>query len=380
VPEGTILIVDDEPANLAVLSALLGPDHTVRACKSGELALAACTRDPRPDLILLDVMMPGMDGWEVLARLKVDPETRDIPVIFVTALDEDAQEERGLELGAVDYIAKPVSPPIVQARVRAHLEIKRARDRLKEQNEWLEAEVARRVSENLLVQDLSLGLMAELAETRDADTGNHIQRTQAYVGALARRMARDPRYAAELGPEGISCIVKASPLHDIGKIAIPDSILLKPGKLTAPEWEVMKTHARVGGNVIRRAIFKTFSLAGAQYGAAKPESLAFLEAAKVIAETHHEKWDGSGYPDGLAGMDIPLPGRLMALADVYDALTTPRVYKAAWTTEDAAAAIREGRGSHFDPDLVDAFDAVRDSFESIHRTLADGGTPDEVPS
>ena len=367
----TVLIVDDEPTNLAVLSNLLAPSYTVRACKSGEQTLAAVGRDPRPDLILLDVMMPGMDGWEVLRRLKDDAATADVPVIFVTALDEDAQEERGLALGAVDYIAKPISPPIVLARVKAHLEIKQARDRLKTQNEWLEAEVARRMSENLLVQDLSLGLLAELAETRDTDTGNHIQRTQAYVGSLARRLQVHPDYADVLDDAAITRLVKASPLHDIGKIAIPDAILLKPGSLTPEEWAVMQTHARVGGTVIRHAIDKTLSLAGAHLGATKPESLVFLETAEVIAESHHEKWDGSGYPAGLAGADIPLPGRLMALADVYDALTTPRVYKAAWTPEEAAATIRKGRGTHFDPDVVDAFELARESFEGIHRALAD---------
>lgn len=377
-PDETILIVDDEPINLSVLSRLLGPRYEVRACKSGQQALEAAARDPRPDLVLLDVLMPGMDGYEILSRLRDDPQTRDIPVIFVTALGGDQDEERGLGLGAVDYIAKPISSAIVLARVRAQLELKRARDRLQTQNDWLEAEVARRMSENLLIQDLSLGLIAELTETRDADTGNHILRTQAYVGILARRLQSHPGHAAELDDVSLTRIVKASPLHDVGKIAIPDSILLKPGSLTAAEWEVMQTHARIGGDVIRRAIEKTLHVTASGSHAGKPESLAFLEVAGIIAETHHERWDGSGYPDGLAGGDVPLPGRLMALADVYDALVTPRVYKDPWPLDKAAGLILEERGSHFDPDVVDAFAAARDEFEAVHVELADVDDAEEA--
>lgn len=370
-PSSTILIVDDEPTNLSVLSQLLSPSYQVRACKSGEQALRSASREPRPDLILLDVMMPGMDGYTVLSTLLDGESTRDIPVIFVTALDDELDEEKGIRLGAVDYITKPIKPAIVQARVKAHVEIKHARDRLKIQNVWLETEVARRMKENLLVQDVSLCVMAQLAETRDSDVGNHILRTQAYVEVLARQLSSRAGFASDLDELRLTRIVKASPLHDIGKVGIPDHILLKPGKLTPEEWEIMKTHTRIGGDAIRHAMDKALSLNKLQTGETIPESLAFLEMAQIIATGHHEKWDGTGYPDGLAGRAIPLPARLMALPDVFDALTTPRVYKKPWSTEEAADHIVQQKGMHFDPEIVEAFEAVRQEFQVIQRDLAD---------
>lgn len=395
--KATILIVDDEPANLAVLNQLLMPDYRVLACKSGEQALQTAVKEPGPDLILLDVMMPGMDGYAVITRLREDEKTNDIPVIFVTALDDAVDEEHGLELGAVDYIAKPVKPAILKARVGTHLEIKWARDRLKNQNVWLEAEVARRMHENVLIQNISLCALAQLAETRDSDTGNHILRTQAYVEAIARKLQNHPRFAPELDEVQLMRIVKAAPLHDIGKVGIPDRILLKPGKLTEEEWAIMKDHCRIGaeaignaiehvtteerdamkehcrigGEAIGRVMEKADSMMADPVIEKRPESLAFLEVARVIAMSHHEKWDGTGYPEGLAGTAIPLPGRLMALADVFDALTTARVYKKAWTMEDAVACILEEKGKHFDPDIVDAFYEIRDTFDEIRRCLAD---------
>ncbi|MDD2463023.1 MAG: response regulator [Desulfobulbus sp.] len=371
-----ILIVDDEPANLTVLSALLRPFYTVRACKSGPQALEAASREPRPDLILLDVMMPGMDGFSVLGRLRQQPDTADIPVIFVTALDDTLDEEHGLQQGAVDYITKPIKPTVVLSRVQVHVEVKQARDRLKSQNAWLEDEVKRRMSDNLLIQDVSLAAMAQLAETRDSDLGNHIARTQAYVNALARRLQKHPDYAARLDENSLTRIVKAAPLHDIGKIGIPDNILLKPDKLSRDEWSCMQTHCQVGGNAIERAIAATLPHYNTTSTNAKPESLLFLEVAKEIALFHHEKWDGSGYPFGLAGEQIPLSARLMALADVFDALTTPRVYKRPWSIEEATALIFEQRGKHFDPAVVDAFEAEFQTFIRIQQQLADGATED----
>jgi putative two-component system response regulator len=367
----TILIVDDEPANIAVLNQLLSTKYRVLASKTGEQALLNASREPGPDLILLDIMMPGMDGYTVLSRLRENEKTREIPVIFVTALDDTVDEERGLELGAVDYITKPIKPAIVKARVMAHLEIKHARDRLKDQNIWLEAEVARRMQENILIQDLSLCALTQLAETRDSDTGNHIFRTQSYVEALARNLQSHPLFASELDELHLIRIVKASPLHDIGKVGIPDAILLKPGKLTPEEWEIMQNHTRIGGDAIRNAIEKATVSNKFRDNKTNPESLVFLEVARVIATSHHEKWDGTGYPDHLEGPAIPFPARLMALADVYDALTTPRVYKKAWTTEEAVQCIIEQKGKHFDPIVVEAFESMRNTFENIQHTLAD---------
>jgi putative two-component system response regulator len=371
VSSSTILIVDDEPANLSVLSQLLSPSYLVRACRSGEHALQSVGREPRPDLILLDIMMPEMDGYTVLSRLQEDDHSREIPVIFVTALDDEVDEEKGLRLGAVDYITKPVKPAIVLARVRAHVEIKQARDRLKTQNTWLEAEVVRRMRENLLIQDVNLCAMAQLAETRNVGVGNHILRTQAYVEVLACQLRLHPGFASDLEGVRLTRIVKASPLHDIGKIGIPDHILLKPGKFTPEEWEIMKMHTRIGGDAIRHAMAKAVNLNVGQTGDTKPEALAFLEVAAIIATSHHEKWDGTGYPDGLAGRAIPLPARLMALPDIFDALTTAREYKKAWSTEDAVACIRQQKGMHFDPEIVEAFEAVREKFENIQQNMAD---------
>lgn len=365
----TILIVDDEPANLMVLSQLLRPMYRVLASKTGELALQSALMNPRPDLILLDVMMPEINGYTVLSRLQADENTRDIPVIFVTALDDSMDEEKGLELGAVDYITKPIKPAIVKARVKAHLEIKQSRDRLKDQNAWLEAEVSRRMRENILVQDISLCALAGLAEARDSDTGNHIMRTQAYVDALARQLQLNPRVFHELDEATLTRIIKAAPLHDIGKVGIPDHILLKPGKLTPEEFEIMKGHCAIGGRAISGAINRVRGTNSKLE--VPPESLAFLEVARDIAVSHHEKWDGTGYPEGLSGALIPLPARLMAVADVYDALVTPRVYKDPWRVDDAVRFILDQKGKHFDPDIVDAFSTVRKTFETIGRKLSD---------
>ena len=369
--KAVILIVDDEPTNISVLSQLLKETYRVRACKSGEQAPAALDMVPRPDLVLLDVMMPGMDGYAVLDRIRANPKNRDIPVIFVTALNDDLDEEKGLRLGAADYITKPIRPGIVLARVRTHLEIKRARDRLAEQNVWLEAEVVRRTSENDLIRDVSLRVLSELAETRHKDAGDHIARTQSYIEAVARRLRMGSAFQAELNEPNLERIVRASPLHDIGKVGIPDSILLKPGPLAPDEWAIMKTHCRIGADAIARAIGSARRERPDRATGSTPEALSFLEMARIIALSHHERWDGTGYPDGLAGDAIPLPARLMAVADVFDALTSPRVYKAPWSFDAAAEYIVRNSGTHFDPDIVAAFDAERGTFGDICRRATD---------
>ena len=364
----TVLVVDDTPQNITVLGELLHPYYTVRATNSGERALQAVRSEPQPDLVLLDVMMPGMDGYEVLRRLKTDKATQNIPVVFVTALGDEQNEEHGLELGAVDYIAKPFKPAIVLARVRTHLELKQARDRLAHQNEWLEQEVARRMSENLLIQDLSMRALACLAEARDTDTGNHILRTQTYIATLGRHLRQHERFRDALSGKQIDRIVKAAPLHDLGKVGIPDAILLKPGRLTPEEMEVMKTHPSIGAAAIEKAMKESLAAADEAMAAQASGAFAFLQTARDIALTHHEKWDGSGYPQGLQGDAIPVSGRLMALADVFDALICRRVYKEAMPIEQATEIIVAGRGKHFDPDVVDAFLACRDEFlEIAHR-------------
>jgi len=352
----TLLIVDDLPENLAVLSGLLrDAGYRVKAAHSGRVALRYALQEPRPELILLDVMMPEMDGYEVLARLRADPVTRDIPVIFLTALADVAAEQCGLELGAADYIAKPYSPPIVLARVKTQLELKRAHDWLKDQNAFLDAEIARRMAENERIQSVSIMALANLAETRDPETGNHILRTQSYVRLLAERLRQHPRFAAFLSGRNIELLTRSAPLHDIGKVGIPDNILLKPGSLNIDEWRIMKTHAKLGSDAIERA------------EGASGDPLPFLMLAKEIARWHHEKWDGSGYPDGLAGEAIPPAARLMALADVFDALISWRVYKKPLPFDEARDIIAAGRGTHFDPDVTDAFLAGFDAFVTIAR-------------
>ena len=355
----TILIVDDTPENLAVLGELLQPTYRVRAANSGRRALQIAVVEPIPDLVLLDVMMPEMDGYAVLQQLRADERTRHVPVIFVTAMDSTEDEEHGLDCGAVDYITKPIRPAIVLARVRTQLEIKQARDILRDQNAYLEAEVARRMSENQLIQEVSIHALARLAETRDPETGNHLRRTQEYVRTLAQGLRHHPRFAAALDERTIDTLARSAPLHDIGKVGIPDDILLKPGKLTPEEWVVMKTHAAIGAEAIAQA----------ERDAARP--VAFLALAKEIARHHHEKWDGSGYPDGLAGDTIPISARLMALADVYDALISRRVYKDGMSHEAAAEIILAGAGQHFDPDVVAAFTAIQDQFQAIAQRYAD---------
>jgi putative two-component system response regulator len=371
----TVLVVDDEPLNVAVLSELLSPEYRVLGARSGPVALELVGSAP-PDLILLDVMMPDMDGYAVLAALRQHPGTQAVPVIFVTALGTEVDEERGLTLGAADYIAKPVKPAVVLARVRTQIELKLARDRLAGQNRWLELELSRRLRDSEVAQDLTLGALAELAETRDSDTGNHILRTQEYVDTLAGQLLQHPDFVQALGGPWRGRIVKAAPMHDIGKIGIRDELLLKPGRLTPTEFHEMKTHAAKGADALDRTIQKVLAKHVDRSGLAQeqtdlPESVQFLQMARTIARSHHERWDGRGYPDGLVGDAIPVAARLMALADVYDALTTRRVYKDAWPLQATAEHIESESGGHFDPRVVAAFQAVRSQFELIARRLAD---------
>jgi putative two-component system response regulator len=354
-----ILVVDDNPDNMTVVSDILSPAFNVLVANSGARALQIVTQEPRPDLILLDIMMPEMDGYAVLALLKSNPHTRDIPVIFLTAMDSTEDEERGLTLGVVDYITKPIRPPILLARVQTQLELKKARDILKNENAYLESEVTKRMKENELIQDVSIRALARLAEIRDQETGNHILRTSLYVKELARILQNDPRYANFLTDRTITLLTKSAPLHDIGKVGIPDEILRKPGKLNDEEWAVMKTHAQLGAHAIELAEKDTET------------SLDFLAFAKEIAHWHHEKWDGTGYPDGLKFDEIPLSAKLMAIADVFDALVSKRVYKEAFSYELTRKIIEDGRGTHFDPNLVDAFLANYDRFIKIAEVYRD---------
>ncbi len=355
----TILVVDDATENIDILSGVLADDYRIRVATSGEKAIKIVYSDDPPDLVLLDIMMPGLSGYETCRRIKANPDRRRIPIIFVTAMSTVEDESLGLSLGAVDYITKPISPPLVLTRIRNHLTLKAASDFLRDRNSYLEQEVTRRTRELSLIQDATIVAMASLAETRDNETGNHIRRTQSYLRLLARHLQSNPHYAAELTDENIDLMYKSAPLHDIGKVGIPDRILLKPGKLTPAEFEVMKTHTTLGREAISRA--------EALFGV----SARFLRFAKEIAYSHQEKWDGSGYPLGLSGERIPLSARLMAVADVYDALISKRVYKAAVSHLDAVEALRAGSGTHFDPNIIEAFLALQDEFRNIAQRFAD---------
>ena len=358
-PRPTVLVVDDTPDNLALMQLLLRDTYKVKAANNGERALKIAASEQPPDLILLDIMMPGIDGYEVCRRLKAEPATRNIPVIFLTAKSEVADEQLGFELGAVDYITKPISPPIVLARVKTHLAQKATAEFLRDKNAFLEQEVERRSREVMAIQDVTILAMASLAETRDNETGNHIRRTQHYVQALARRLSNHPRFASYLTVPTIKLLFKSAPLHDIGKVGIPDRILLKPGKLTPEEFEIMKTHTTLGRDAIAHA--------EQQLGV----DVGFLTIAKEIAYSHQEKWDGSGYPEGLQGEQIPISARLMAVADVYDALISRRVYKEPMPHEQAADIIRQTAGRHFDPDVVEAFLDIQETFRAIAAAYAD---------
>jgi putative two-component system response regulator len=355
----TLLVVDDTPENLSLLSALLSPHYRVKVAINGQRALDILASDTRVDLILLDVVMPDMDGYQVMQALQDIPQARGVPVIFLTAQVEESAEAHGLALGAVDYIHKPITPAIVLARVRNHLELKAARDLLYNQNAYLEQEVERRTRENELIQNITIHSLASLAETRDNETGNHILRTQYYVKLLAEELSDHPRFQDELTPKTIELLFKSAPLHDIGKVGVPDRILLKPGKLEPEEFAQMKNHPVLG----KEAIVHAEEALGVE--------VEFLRLAKEIACYHHEKWDGSGYPHGLAGDDIPLSARLMALADVYDALISKRCYKAAMPHDEVVPIILAGRGNHFDPDITDAFARIHPQFQEIARRFHD---------
>ena len=354
----SILIVDDAPANLSLMAGLLMAHYTVKALNAGSRVLALA-RQEAPDLILLDVMMPDMDGYEVCRQLKADPLTCQIPVIFVTSKTDAGSEQRGMAAGAVDYIMRPITPAILLSRVQAHVVNAGAAKTMRIDNQYLQLEVAQQTRQIASLQEVTILALASLAETRDADTGNHLKRTQQYVELLCNYLSLQPRFEPYLSAERIRLVAMCAPLHDIGKVGVPDRILLNPGHYKPEEFEIMKTHPQLGLDAIAKA----------QASVENQDEL--FEVAKEIVYSHHEKWDGSGYPQGLRGDAIPLPARVMALADVYDALICRRVYKPDMAHEQALQIIVEGRGKHFDPDVVDAFVALGDEFQAIAIRFAD---------
>lgn len=341
-----IFIVDDVPENIQIaMSHLKELRCDFAYATSGEQALQRIAAT-KPQLILMDVMMPGMSGFKTVELLNQDESTSSIPVIFLTARAESEDVVKGFNLGGVDYITKPFKGVELRSRVRNHLELHAYRSNL-------ERLVEERTRETELLKDVIIEAMGEMAEYRDPETGSHIHRTREYVKILAESLAADNQFAGQLTPDYITLLRKSAPLHDIGKVAIRDSILLKPGKLTAEEFEEMKAHTLFGEEVI----------ANLEHMAGHPTS--FLSCAKEIAGSHHEKYDGSGYPRGLKGEEIPLAGRIMAVADVYDAVISKRVYKNAMSHDEAMQIMIEGKGSHFDPVVIDAFFKVEPQFNRI---------------
>ncbi|WP_305908182.1 two-component system response regulator [Methylomarinum sp. Ch1-1] len=334
----TVLLVDDGAENIDVLSSVLRPEYKVKAAINGERALQIAGADPKPDMILLDIMMSGMDGYEVCRRLKANPATAGIPVIFITAKNHEEDETKGLELGAVDYITKPISPAIVRARVHTHLA-------LYDQNRTLDKMVRERTEELRQTRLEIIRRLGRAAEFKDNETGLHVIR----MGHYSRLIAE----VVEHGDSWSDLVFNASPMHDIGKIGIPDNVLRKPGKLDEKEWGMMHRHPEIGASII---------------GDDRSE---LLKMSREIALSHHEKWDGSGYPFGLKGEDIPLSGRIVAIADVFDALTNERPYKKAWSVEDAVQVIDQNAGSHFDPELVPMFHEVMPEILKIKEQYAE---------
>jgi putative two-component system response regulator len=348
-----IMIVDDTPENLHLLSNLLRKaDYRVSAFPLGILALRAATQN-QPDLILLDITMPGLDGYEVCAQLKADQTLRDIPVIFISALDDTIDKTKAFQAGGVDYITKPFQVEEVYARVNTHLLLRRSQQQLKTANVCLEQQVAEQLEEINRSQRAMIFALAKLSHMRDDDTGLHLERVQDLCRVLAEKLVADSVYAQQITADFIETIYQASPLHDVGKVGINDKIMLKPGKLTAEEFEIMKTHASLGAATL-------------EFVYAKYPHNNFVCMGIDIAKYHHERWDGKGYPCGLAGKDIPLSARIMALVDVYEALRAKRPYKEPFSHQKAKQIIMDGSGANFDPQIVQAFCAVDSEFDKIH--------------
>ncbi|MCL1859115.1 MAG: response regulator [Oscillospiraceae bacterium] len=352
-----IIIVDDNKASLTIERNVLKTFYESYPASSA-VKLFEILENVVPDLILLDIEMPEINGFETMKKLNADPRFSEIPVIFLTSKNDEDSEIEGFDLGAVDYIYKPFSGPLLLKRIANHLLIVKQKKALKDYADNLEMKVREKTMEVFNLQTAVLATVSNLVEFRDKLTGGHIARTQFYLQALITKMTEKGIYASEMSKWDMDFILPSAQLHDVGKIAISDTILNKPAKLEVDEFEIMKTHVEVGVDAIEHIMNET-------------TEHAFLHHALLIAGTHHEKWDGSGYPVGLKGQDIPIEGRLMAIADVFDALISERPYKKAFTHEDACKIIEDGSGSHFDPVLVGVFCDVKDEICGIARKIRD---------
>ncbi|OOM77215.1 cyclic di-GMP phosphodiesterase response regulator RpfG [Clostridium puniceum] len=353
----TIMIVDDTEMNIDILVEALQDEYELIVAINGLVAIELI-EEQKPDLILLDIMMPEMNGYEVLKKFKENPVLNHIPVILLSAITDSDSKTKGFFLGAVDYVTKPFEIVEVKARVKTQLRLEEARLVLESQNSILEEKVKERTKLIERTNSATIYCLAALAETRDPETGQHIKRTQEYIRELALELQKNKEYESVLTDEYIELLYKSAPLHDIGKVGVKDEILLKPGKLTEEEFEEMKMHTIYGEESL-------------MVGIKELGEESFLTLAKEIALTHHEKWDGSGYPKGISKKEIPISGRLMALSDVYDALVNKRIYKGAFTHDEAKKIIMEGSGTHFDPDIVEAFIKKEANFIKIMEIFKD---------
>jgi putative two-component system response regulator len=353
---GIVMVVDDNPANLHLMEEMLRPrGYEVRSFPRGRMALTAASQRP-PDLILLDITMPEMTGYEVCERLKADPLLSKVPVIFLSALDALEDRLRGFRSGGVDYISKPFQFEEVQARVDAHVRLRRFQIQIETDNRRLQDLVqaqVRRIAEGHLA---TIFAIARLAETRDDQTGKHLERIQTFCQLLAEGLSRTPAYCNVIDKSWIEDIFHASPLHDIGKVAIPDRILQKPGKLTPEETAIMKTHTTLGAHTLR-AVHQRF-----------PDNNLIAMGIEA-AQSHHERWDGGGYPDGLRGEEIPLCARILAVADCYDALRSKRCYKPAIPHDETCGIILESGGTQFDPSVTAVFRELAETFSDVRHTM-----------
>lgn len=346
-----IMLVDDDETSLAIGREILDDRYTVYPIPSGDIFFEIMEK-VTPDLILLDIEMPGMDGYEVIKRLKSGPETMEIPVIFLTARSDPGNELEGLSLGAIDYVAKPFSPPLLVQRIENHLLIASQKKELKHYNQHLREMVDEQTKEIRNLQNAILNTVSEVVEFRDDMSSGHIERTLKYLRTMINAMIRNGLYREEIAAWDIDILIAASQMHDVGKICISEEILNKPGKVTAEEFDEIRKHPAFGLMIVE----KIKRLIG------EP---VFLKYAGIFADTHHERWDGSGYPAGLKGQNIPLEGRLMAIADVYDALVSVRPYKQPMRPCEAAELIIQGAGSVFDPALVAIFKTIAEEFAKI---------------
>ena len=339
-----IFVVDDNDINLSVAEEALDDQYRVMTLPSAAKMFALLEKFPAPDLILLDIEMPEMDGFEALSRLKSSSLYSDIPVIFLTSMTDASVEVRGFQLGVIDFITKPFSAPVLLNRIKTHLDI----------DEIIRARTAQ-------IESLKNGIvfvLSDMVENRDQVTGGHVERTTMYIEILIKAMLKHSEYASEINHMDIESLISSARLHDVGKIAVSDLILNKPGKLTDEEFEKMKNHTLEGERIIDQIVNRT-------------DNVEFLRNAKLFTNAHHERWDGNGYPYGLKGNEIPMQGRIMAIADVYDALISERPYKKAFTHEEACKIIKDGAGTQFDPALVEIFLSVKDNFARIEKTASE---------